>query len=140
MENNALIEDIISSKGFFLQTTVGNSMEPLFYNRKSLVLIKKNEGILKKYDVSLFKRPTGEYVLHRVVKVNKKKEYYYIVGDNRIKKEKVPFSWVIGVMDGYYKGENYISVNDKEYKKYVRNLIIFYPFRMIKLILKRIFK
>lgn len=137
--NKATIEEIIERNGKYLSTTVGDSMEPLLRHRSNTVVIAKAEQPLKINDVPLYKRPNGKYVLHRIVGVSEKKGYYYIVGDNRWRKEKVPFSWIVGVMEGYYEGERYISVKDEEYLKYVRKLTRNYPFRAIRLIAKRIF-
>lgn len=77
---------------------------------------------LKKYDVALYRRPTGEYVLHRVVKVLD--GAYLISGDNRIWKEKVPEKWVIGVMRGYYADERneYVSCVSIVYLQYLKTL------------------
>lgn len=111
----------LHGRGFF--QTVGDSMEPLLHNRKSTVIIEKKMAPLKKYDIALYRRPTGEYVLHRVVRVLQGE--YLIRGDNRIFREKVPEEWVIGVMTGYFADEcnRYISCEDESYRKYTRTLV-----------------
>lgn len=113
-------ELVLHGRGLF--QTVGDSMEPLLHNRKSTVMIEKKTAPLKKYDVALYRRPAGEYVLHRIVKVLD--GAYLISGDNRIRKEKVPEEWVIGVMRGYYADERneYISCNSIVYLQYLRSL------------------
>ena len=131
------IEEILKKEGRYVSTTVGDSMEPMLYNRQNHIVIKTFEGVLNKYDIPLYKRPqTGKYVFHRIVKVDKKRKIYITVGDNRWKKEKVPFDWVLGVMEGYYIGEKYISSTDEDYLKYVKKHTRKYPFRAIKLICK----
>lgn len=97
-------------------------MEPLLHNRKSTVVIEKSDVPLKKYDVALYRRPTGEYVLHRVIKVLKNS--YLISGDNRIWKEKVPDHWILGRMTGYYEDEtdHYVSCESRDYHSYLRRL------------------
>ena len=139
--NKVTIEEILDKEGKYLGPTVGDSMEPLLHNRVNTIVIEKVKGELSKYDVPLYKRPTtNQYVLHRIVKVDQKKKEYIIVGDNRWRKERVPFSWVIGNLVGYYEGERYISTSDEEYIKYSRRIVRNYPFRAIKLILRRIFR
>ena len=93
------IEQELATRGRSLFQTVGNSMEPLLHNRKSTVVIEKKQNRLKTGDVALYRRPAGEYVLHRVVKVLD--GAYLICGDNRLWKEAVPEEWDIGVMVGY---------------------------------------
>ena len=50
--------------------TVGDSMEPLLYNRSTHVFVKKVEGDLRRNDLPLYKRPSGQYVMHRVYQVD----------------------------------------------------------------------
>ena len=97
-------------------------MEPLLHHRQSTVVIEAVSGPLKPYDVALYRRPTGEYVLHRVVKVLD--GAYLIRGDNRLHGERVPAEWVIGVMTGYYPDESgaYIGCESPRYKAYLRTL------------------
>ena len=116
------IEQELALHGHGLFQTVGDSMEPLLHNRKSTVVIEIPKGPLKKYDVALYRRPRGEYVLHRVVKVLE--GAYLICGDNRIRREEVPAQWVIGVMAGYYEDERniYISCGSDGYRSYLKTL------------------
>lgn len=116
---NSTIEQELDHLGHCLFQTVGDSMEPLLHNRKSTVVIEKSTGMLRKYDVALYRRPTGEYVLHRIVKV--KKGNYLICGDNRIYREPVPGEWILGVMTGFYPDESsrYLTCSDPEYQEYL---------------------
>lgn len=113
-------------------------MEPLLHNRKSTVVIEKKRNTLKKYDVALFCRPTGEYVLHRVIKVMDKA--YLICGDNRVYKEYVPEEWVIGVMTGYFENESnyYVSCSGEEYRRYLKKLKVQYARLWLNSLFKRL--
>ena len=125
------IEQELTVNGHSFFQTVGDSMEPLLHNRKSTVVIAAKQGRLKRYDVALYHRPTGEYVLHRVLKVLD--GAYLICGDNRIWKETVPEEWIIGVMTDFYPDEhsNPISCNSKSYQKYLKTLRRRYAFLKI---------
>lgn len=114
------IEDSIIENGFHLATVSGDSMMPMLRQNIDMVKIVPVEGILKENDLPLYKRPTGEYVLHRIVSV--KKGYYITCGDNRFNKEKIPHDWVIGVMESMFRGEKEISASDSEYLNYVRKI------------------
>lgn len=109
--------------------TVGNSMEPLLYNRNTHVFVKKAEGNLHRNDIPLYKRPSGEYVLHRIIRVSE--DHYYIRGDNRNYLEKVPKDWVFGVVTKIYRKGKYISVTDPGYRLYVFLWNLIYPFRRV---------
>lgn len=119
---NSTIEQELQRSGHSFFQTVGDSMEPMLHDRCSTVVIKKVQGTLKKYDVALYRRPAGEYVLHRVRRVRPRD--YIICGDNRIHRETVPKEWVIGVLEGYYPeaGSQYISCDSDPYRKYLRSL------------------
>lgn len=116
------IEEELAIYGHSFFQTVGNSMEPLLHNRKSTVVIAEKHGRLKRYDVALYRWPTGEYVLHRVIKVLD--NGYLIRGDHCVWEEVVPDEQVIGVMTGYYQDEqdHYISCQDKMYQNYLKTL------------------
>lgn len=49
-------------------STVGTSMQPLLRQGETRVVLVPLSGPPKKGDVLLYRRPTGEYVLHRVVR------------------------------------------------------------------------
>jgi hypothetical protein len=124
------IEEGIKKNGYLLSTIVGDSMMPLLRNRRDTVKIVPVNDVLKKYDLPLYKRPTGEYVLHRIIKV--KKEHYVICGDNRFLKEKVPFDWVVGVTEMIYRDDREISVTNPQYIKYVKKIRRTFWWRRIK--------
>ena len=95
----------------------GNSMWPTLKNRGQsvVVLIKKEK--LKRFDVALYLRDNGTFVLHRVMEPT---EWGYIIcGDSQFTLEKVREDQVFGVMEGFYRGKKYIDCKDKKYIKEV---------------------
>ena len=72
MNSNKTIEQILDKDGVYLSTTIGNSMEPMLFDRQNTVVIKKIDHLLNKYEIPLYKRANSKYVLHRIIKVNKK--------------------------------------------------------------------
>lgn len=124
------IEEGIKTNGYHLSTIVGDSMMPLLRNRRDVVKIVPAKGILKKYDLPLYKRPTGEYVLHRIVKV--KKDHYVICGDNRFGREKVPFDWIVGVTESIFRDDLEVSIDNPQYVSYVKKVCRTFWIRRIK--------
>ena len=126
------IEEIIQRDGFVLEMTVGDSMEPMLKNRQNPIVIERVTERPKKHDVVLYKRDSGQYVLHRIVKV--RPNDYAIRGDNRLNTEYgVCDRHIIGVLKGYYIGERYVDcATDKEYKRYVSSLKYKYLARKAK--------
>lgn len=118
MSEYSTIEAEIEKHGTGIFTNVGDSMMPLLRQRRDIIHISKVEGRLKKYDVSLYKRDNGQYVLHRILKV--RENDYVICGDNRTGMEEgITDRHIIGVMTGVSRDGKFLSVNDKKYKLYV---------------------
>lgn len=138
MMRHSTIEQELEERGRALIQTVGVSMEPLLHNRKSTVVIQRAPEKLKKYDVVFYKRPNGEYVLHRVIKVREKD--YLICGDNGLEREPVSREGIIGIMTGFYPevDDLFVSVGDEKYRKYVRTWGRRYAIRWMKALSGRI--
>ena len=83
------MQHAIHEIGFVVRPVVGTSMMPLLDQQTDTVRLVKAPERLKKYDVPLYRRPDGELVLHRIVKVCA--DYYVIRGDNTNYTEIVPF-------------------------------------------------
>ncbi len=126
----------------------GNSMWPTLKNRHQSVVVEIKKDRLSRYDVALYQRENGTFVLHRVMQVID--GGYIMCGDSQYTLEKVKEEQVFGVMLGFYRGKKYIEVTDEKYKKRVENwykrkklrkfrLKLFYYRLAIKGKLKRLF-
>ena len=114
------IAEIIEKNGSAAFVPSGNSMWPTLKNRGQSVIIGKKEGKLKVLDVALYKRDNGGNVLHRIMKTED--DGYLFCGDSQFSLERVAEEKVFGVMLGFYRKGKYISCEDEEYKKEVREL------------------
>lgn len=133
------IEEELETYGQCFIQTLGISMEPIIHNRSTTVVLKKLEGPPKLNDVVLFRRSNGEQVLHRVVKV--REHDYLCLGDNLIYKESVRPEMILGVMKGYFDGEdmeNYIDCESLKYQQYMKTLKRRYVIRWMKALPSRI--
>lgn len=111
-------EQEIAEKGKLVYTNVGDSMMPLIKQGRDLIVIKKAEGRLKRYDVPLYKRDNGQYVLHRILWV--RKNDYLICGDNRYGVEcGITDRHIIGVLSEVIRDGKTVKVTDLRYKLYV---------------------
>lgn len=128
-ENTVTFEEVINTHGSLVYRNTGDSMLPLLrQGRDLMVIVKKPEGRLKKYDVPLYKRDSGQYVLHRILKV--RENDYVLCGDNRWKREYgITDRHIIGVLSQVIRDGKTISVTDKQYLKYVHLWCDFYPVR-----------
>src|SRR5574344_2375821 len=114
MESNVSYREIIKSNKVFIATPIGVSMMPMIRQRLDTVKLIEVNGRCKKYDVILYQRKDGKYVLHRIQKVLK--HSYDLCGDNQfIIEHGVTDEMIIAVVDGFYREEKYISNNDPNY-------------------------
>ncbi|SEH88074.1 hypothetical protein SAMN02910265_03176 [Ruminococcus flavefaciens] len=125
---NSTFEEQLAKNGKFIYTNKGDSMMPLIKQGSDLLIIEPVHGRLKKYDVPLYKRDSGQYVLHRILKV--RKNDYVICGDNRwIKEYGICDRHIIGVLTAVVRNGKEVSVHDRKYKLYVHLWCDFFPVR-----------
>lgn len=96
----------------------GVSMLPLLRQGIDSVEIAAVTRPLKKFDLPLYRRENGQYILHRIVEVG---DTYTCIGDNQDALEYgVKPEQIIAVTTGIYRGDKYISVDSFRYKCYCR--------------------
>ncbi|MBQ7133531.1 MAG: S24/S26 family peptidase [Ruminococcus sp.] len=97
----------ILSQGEGVSTVVtGSSMAPFLISNKSWVYLEKTENKLSKGDIALYVRSNGDFVLHRVYKVDG--DDLYFVGDAQsVIEGPVPHSRVKGVVTKYKRRKNW---------------------------------
>ena len=131
--NKSTFENEINRSGKLVYTNVGDSMKPLIRQGKDLLIIEKADGRLKKYDVPLYRRDSGQYVLHRILKV--RENDYIICGDNRWQKDYgITDRHIIGVLTAVVRNGNHaISVSSFRYRIYVHIWCDLFPLRALAL-------
>ena len=121
-------EEQLAKSGKLIYTNKGDSMMPLIKQDRDLLVIEPVHGRLKKYDVPLYKRDSGQYVLHRILKV--RDNDYVICGDNRWSKEYgVTDRHIIGVLTAVIRNGREVSVNSRKYRLYVHLWCDLFPLR-----------
>ncbi|MBR5279874.1 MAG: S24/S26 family peptidase [Clostridia bacterium] len=124
---NDSIQATIAEIGFVVRPVVGTSMMPLLDQTTDTVRLIKAPDRLRKYDIPLYVRPSGEYVLHRVIRVCD--GYYVIRGDNTNYTEIVPFDWVIALADGCSQKGVWHSFDEPAMKRYAIRIVRFWCIR-----------
>ena len=115
----ASFEEILKRDGRLVYTSVGDSMRPFIRSGEDLLVIEPVSGRLKKYDVPLYRRDSGKYVLHRILKV--RDEDYVICGDNRWRRETgITDKHILGVLTAIVRDGKTIPTDDPDYRKKVR--------------------
>lgn len=121
-------EEILKQEGRLIYSNVGDSMMPLIRQGRDLVVIVPPRGRLKRYDVPLYRRDSGQYVLHRILQV--RKDDYVICGDNRAAKETgITDRHIIGVLSAVIRDGRERPVTDWRYRLYVHVWCDLFPLR-----------
>ena len=103
---------ILERDGMLVFVPGGNRMWPTLRHEGQAVLVLPREGKLNLYDVPLYKRADGQYVLHRVVGF--RDGGYVVCGDSQFREEFVADGQIVGVMQGFYKGKKFVDACDKK--------------------------
>lgn len=137
MSDDRSIKEILDTVGTYTGLTMGSSMQPLIHQQRDNIIVVKNKGRLKKYDVPVYLAADGRYIMHRVVEVCD--DHYVIVGDNLLNKEYVTDDMICGVLAGFYKnGKRYVDCrNSKAYMIYSKIWVALLPIRPALLFVMR---
>ncbi len=141
--NSSSFDDVLARDGRLIYSNVGDSMLPLIRQGRDILVIERSQGRLKKYDVPLYRRDSGQYVLHRVLQV--RENDYVLCGDNRWSKEyDITDRHILGVLTAVVRNGKELPVTDWRYRLYVRLWCDLFPLRAFLLkglrVLKRMMK
>lgn len=105
----------------------GISMLPMLRQGIDSVVLSPVTGRLHKYDLPLYRRDDGKYILHRVVEAG---ETYTCMGDNQFVTEPgVRHDQIIAVVTAFTRGNRMHSVEESGYRLYCR---LWYASRKIR--------
>ena len=141
--SNSSFEEILQKEGQLIYSNVGDSMQPLIRQGRDLLVIEPPKGRLKKYDIPLYRRDNGKYVLHRILKV--RPDDYVICGDNRWRCEYgITDRHILGVLTAIIRDGKEVPITDWRCRLYTHLWCDFFPLRAFLLrglhVLKRMKK
>lgn len=126
MSKEVAIDDVIdimieklNSGGTVTFTPKGKSMLPMLRDGEDVVVLSKPNGKLHLFDIPLYRRSNGAYVLHRIVNFDADGNYV-LCGDNQFALEHgIKDSDIIGVVTAFYRKGKAYSVTSFSYRLYV---------------------
>lgn len=118
-----LMKEQIDSGKTVVFSPKGTSMLPLIRQNVDKVVLAKAPKSLKKYDLPLYLRENGQFVLHRVVGIDK--NGYIMCGDNQFEREYgIQNEQILAIACGIYRESDYISFDDKKYVNYCKKQVL----------------
>jgi hypothetical protein len=125
---NKTYRSLIEEKKLIIVSPIGKSMLPLIREGKDSVRIDVINRKIKKFDVVLYQKKTGEYMLHRIIGRNQ--QGFILCGDNQWKMEfGVQEDDIIGIMTAVYRQEKEIPISNFGYRLYSKIRVYLRPFR-----------
>lgn len=116
-----VIEEGIKNGGRFRFYPKGASMLPLIRQGKDSVVFARADDV-KKYDIVLYRRDDGNFVLHRVV--GKNNDGYIMCGDGQFWYEKgIKEEQLLAKVVGLYRENEFVSLDNPGYIKYVKKRV-----------------
>lgn len=108
----------------------GTSMLPMLRDGEDVVVLKGTGGKrLHLFDVPLYRRDNGQYVLHRVLDFCRDGSYV-MCGDNQFVKEKgIRDDQIIAVMTGFFRKGRAYTTQSLLYRLYINFWYYTRPFR-----------
>lgn len=98
----------------------GTSMLPMLRQGIDQVVLSPLPDKLKKFDLPLYQRENGQYVLHRIVEVDG--ETYICMGDNQFQKETdLHYEQMIALVSAFYRNGKHHNVSEIGYRCYCRS-------------------
>lgn len=111
-----LIRERLSEGHEVIFSPRGTSMLPFIKEGRDTVTLAPPPKKLKKYDIPLYQRKNGQYVLHRVVRVG---DTYTCIGDNQFTYEEgVEHGQIIGVCSSFVRKGRQIHSDDLKWRLY----------------------
>lgn len=113
-----LIREALAAGQFVRFSPRGVSMMPMLRQGIDSVVLSPLPERLKKYDLPLYQRDNGKYVLHRIVGAG---DTYTCMGDNQFTPEGgLRQDQMLAVVTAFYRGEKKHSVTEPGYLLYCR--------------------
>ena len=116
-------------------TVTGRSMLPLLRAYRDAVELIPISAQQKKGQIVLYRRASGQFVLHRIVRLTE--DGYICCGDNEAVREPVSHSQLLAVVDGLVRKGKRISMDNFSYRLYVALWVGLFPLRGLYIKIRR---
>lgn len=118
----------LKSGGRATLVVTGNSMYPTLRHRADAVTLVPVSRELKRGDLILYQRESGQYVLHRIV-ARPKNGSFICCGDNQWEREPVTRDQVLALADGIIRSSKACTEASRRYRAWVALWVAMLPVR-----------
>lgn len=126
-----LIRETLAAGGAFRMTITGTSNLPTLTGGRDQVTLTQVNGSLRKYDLPLYQRDNGQYILHRVVSVQKDGTYTCCGDHQWIRESGIRPNQIIGCVSEICRNGKQFPVQNRAYRCWVRVWVFLLPCRRL---------
>lgn len=128
-----MIQELLTGGSTVQLTVTGISMRPMLMHGRDQVELTMPPSKLRRYDIPLYRRENGSFILHRIVKVEKDGSYTCAGDGQSVLETGIEEEQIIAVVRSFTRKGRKISCSDKRYQMYVRVWTALFPIRPILL-------
>lgn len=125
----AVVRELLEEGREVPVTVTGGSMSPFLVHGRDTVLVKKAQGPFCKGDILFYQRPSGQYVLHRVVKTDADGDLYFAGDAQTLIEGPVSADCVFGIVEKVRRKNKWIQKGDSRWWFFSVIWIFFLPVR-----------
>lgn len=134
MPNELLLGEVCAqlSKGNRVKIRAkGNSMRPFIRGDEDILLLAPTSRSLRRGDIVLARLKSCEYVVHRIVKIDR--NCIHLSGDgNLFQKEKCDKKYVFGMVEMICRHSRYLKLTNLSFRLLALGWYLLLPFRRLK--------
>ena len=125
-----ILKDLVQDEHTVTVPVAGNSMSPFLISGRDIVLFQKPDRSLRRGDIVFYQRDSGEYILHRICRIDGNK--YYIIGDDQISVEgPIREDQIFGLVTKIRRKGEWIDSNDFWWQFFEKVWIRMIPLRLV---------
>ena len=124
-----VVKEILSQGKETSVTITGNSMSPFLIHGRDEILISPPEGNWKKGDMAFFVRDNGQYVMHRICKVDKNGDCFFVGDAQQLIEGPIKENQIFGKITKVKRKGKWIGPEDFWWKFFAHIWVNIIPFR-----------
>lgn len=124
-----VLRDLLSQEKEVSLTITGNSMSPFLVHGRDKIMISPPDGSWKKGDMAFFVRDNGQYVMHRICRVDKNGNCFFIGDAQQHIEGPIAPEQIFGKISSVQRKGKWIGPEDIWWRFFERFWINVIPFR-----------
>ena len=124
-----VLQDLLSQGKEVSITITGNSMSPFLVHGRDKIMISPPDGVWKKGDMAFFVRANGKYIMHRICRVEKNGDCFFIGDAQQYIEGPIAPEQIFGKITSVQRKGKWIGKEDFWWRFFERIWINIIPFR-----------